>query len=140
MLFPAAPVVIFIELPGRESDGIKLEAVMFRCLTQMGFLALALVFADPALANQSERQTTGDILLIEKVWERMMRDLPRNGLSMADVEQRFGEPVERSGAVGEPPITRWTYDDYSVYFEHNLVIESVLHHEAIVREVAENRD
>ena len=113
---------------------------MFRCLTQMGFLALALVFADPALANQSERQTTGDILLIEKVWERMMRDLPRNGLSMADVEQRFGEPVERSGAVGEPPITRWTYDDYSVYFEHNLVIESVLHHEAIVREVAENRD
>ncbi len=103
------------------------------------FLALfVLVLAAPqALA---ERQTTGDILLIEKVMERMNRDLPGNGLTMAEVEQRFGSPAERAPAVGEPPITRWTYADYSVYFEYQLVIESVLHHEAIIREVAEQRD
>lgn len=77
---------------------------------------------------------TADVLLIEKVHERMARDLPDNGLTMSQVENRFGEPNERNQAVGDPPITRWIYDDYSVFFEHNLVIESVVHHEAIVRE------
>ncbi len=76
---------------------------------------------------------SADILLIEKVRERMLRDLPVNGLSMDEVESRYGTPLNRSGPVGEPPITRWTYDDYSVYFEHRLVIESVLHHEAVTR-------
>lgn len=105
------------------------------------FLIAALGFAlaaSAALAN-SDRQTTGDILLIEKVMERMTRDLPGNGMSMAEVERRFGSPAERAPAVGEPPITRWTYDDYSVYFEHDLVIESVLHHEAVIREVIVER-
>jgi hypothetical protein len=79
-----------------------------------------------------------DVLLIEKVRERMARNLPDNGLSMEQVQQRFGEPAEQRAAVGDPPITRWVYDDYSVFFEYNLVIESVLHHEAVVRE-AERR-
>ncbi|MCC5864505.1 MAG: hypothetical protein JJU31_05285 [Wenzhouxiangella sp.] len=78
---------------------------------------------------------TADILLIEKVRERMLRDLPGNGLSMSEVEARYGAPLERHAAVGQPPITRWIYADYSVYFEYQLVIESVLHHEAVVREV-----
>ncbi len=82
---------------------------------------------------------TADVLLIEKVRERMARSLPDNGLSMEQVEQRFGQPVERRAAVGDPPITRWIYDDYSVFFEHRLVIESVVHHEAVVREVEEQR-
>jgi hypothetical protein len=77
---------------------------------------------------------SADILLIEKVKERMMRDLPDNGLQMEEVERRFGTPAERHAPVGDPPITRWVYDDYSVYFEYQLVIDSVLHHEAVVRE------
>ncbi len=98
------------------------------------FLAAVLVALVWPMAY-ADRQTTGDILLIEKVREAMTRDLPRNGLSMAQVERRFGEPLERRGPVGEPPITRWTYQDYSVYFEHDLVIESVLHNEAVIREI-----
>ncbi len=76
-----------------------------------------------------------DVLLIEKVRERMARDLPDNGLTMERVEQRYGEPMERRAAVGDPPITRWIYDQYSVFFEYNLVIESVVHHDAVLREV-----
>ncbi len=83
---------------------------------------------------------TADILLIEKVRERMLRDLPGNGLSMSEVESRFGSPLERHAAVGQPPITRWVYDDYSVYFEYRLVIESVLHHEAVARETRRQQD
>lgn len=73
-----------------------------------------------------------DVLLIEKVQQAETRDLPRNGLSMNDVERRFGRPLERRAAVGDPPITRWVYDDYSVFFEHDLVIQSVLHPDTVV--------
>jgi hypothetical protein len=73
-----------------------------------------------------------EVLLIEEVRERMRRDLPDNGLTRQQVEQRYGVPNERRAPVGEPPITRWIYDQYSVYFEHDLVIESVLHHGAVL--------
>lgn len=108
--------------------------------TLAGLLILVLAAGTCFAQANTDRQTTGDILLIEKVFERMTRDLPGNGLTMAEVEQRFGSPTDRSPAVGEPPITRWTYADYSVYFEHNLVIESVLHHEAVIREVARTQN
>jgi flavin-dependent dehydrogenase len=75
---------------------------------------------------------SADVLLIEEVRERMQRDLPANGMSKQAVRERFGEPSERHAPVGEPPITRWVYDDYSVYFEHDLVIESVLHRGAVL--------
>jgi hypothetical protein len=75
---------------------------------------------------------SADVLLIEEVRERMQRDLPENGLSTAEVEERYGAPTSRGRPVGDPPITRWTYDDYSVYFEYDVVIDSVLHHGAVL--------
>jgi len=44
---------------------------------------------------------------------------------MAQVQARFGEPAERYPAVGDPPITRWVYPAFVVYFEHNLVVHAV---------------
>ena len=52
---------------------------------------------------------------------------PNSGASMADVTANFGEPAERREAIGEPPITRWVYPGYTVYFEHDRVIEVVVH-------------
>ena len=52
---------------------------------------------------------------------------PRSGMSMDQVNNQFGAPGEKYAAVGEPPITRWVYDHYTVYFEHDHVIHSVLH-------------
>ncbi|MEM7054357.1 MAG: hypothetical protein AAF446_07385 [Pseudomonadota bacterium] len=75
-----------------------------------------------------------DVLLIDEVRERMLRDLPGNGLSQAEVEQRYGTPLERRNPVGDPPITRWVYDDYSVFFEYDLVLESVLHRGAVLNQ------
>ena len=43
--------------------------------------------------------------------------MPPRGLTMAQVEQRFGAPAERFAAVGQPPITRWVYPAFVVYFE-----------------------
>ncbi|PCH65517.1 MAG: hypothetical protein COC04_01680, partial [Gammaproteobacteria bacterium] len=58
--------------------------------------------------------------------EGVMR--PTRGMSMTDVEQKFGQPEQRSDAVGEPPITQWEYSDFNVYFEHSTVIHSVVPH------------
>lgn len=52
---------------------------------------------------------------------------PSRGMKMDQVLQRFGEPRQRLPAVGEPPITRWIYDGYTVYFENEYTITSVLH-------------
>jgi len=51
--------------------------------------------------------------------------MPHRGQSMDQVRSQYGEPVMTLDAVGTPPITRWEYQGYWVYFEHNLVITSV---------------
>ncbi len=51
---------------------------------------------------------------------------PTRGVTMEHVAQKFGQAEQVSATVGEPPITVWTYPDFKVYFEHNLVIHSVV--------------
>jgi hypothetical protein len=53
-------------------------------------------------------------------------NVPARGTSMEKVEAQFGAPSERIPAVGEPPITRWKYPGFEVYFEHQLVIHTVV--------------
>ena len=57
-------------------------------------------------------------------------NLPKRGLTMDEVEKRFGAPVNRHPAVGgasaqQPPITRWDYTGFAVIFEHDRVVDSV---------------
>lgn len=54
-----------------------------------------------------------------------MPQTPRRGMRMEDVQARFGVPSARLPAVGEPPITRWIYDRFTVYFERRYVVHSV---------------
>ncbi len=51
--------------------------------------------------------------------------MPERGTSMETVRQRLGKPGRRVGPVGEPPITRWVYDRFTVYFEHDRVLHAV---------------
>ena len=75
---------------------------------------------------------SADVLLIEEVRQSGRMQLPTNGQSKADVEAKFGAPVEKHSAVGDPPISNWKYDAYSVYFEHDLVLFTVLHPGAVI--------
>lgn len=50
---------------------------------------------------------------------------PARGMSMEKVEAVYGAPANRRPAIGEPPITRWEYPGFVVYFEHQYVIHSV---------------
>ncbi|MFO7306503.1 MAG: hypothetical protein C0P74_013380 [Gammaproteobacteria bacterium] len=55
-----------------------------------------------------------------------VRDRPTRGMSMEKVEATYGVPTRRLPPVGQPPITRWEYPGFVVYFEHNLVIHTVI--------------
>ncbi len=50
---------------------------------------------------------------------------PARGMSMVDVEARYGAPTQRYAAVGQPPITRWVYPSFVVYFEYSHVVHAV---------------
>lgn len=52
---------------------------------------------------------------------------PGRGTTMHEVEAKFGQPQKRYSAVGKPPITRWDYPSFSVFFEFNRVVHSVVH-------------
>jgi hypothetical protein len=51
---------------------------------------------------------------------------PSRGQSMASVEARFGEPSSRVSAIGDPPISRWEYPGFTVFFEYEHVIHAVV--------------
>ena len=51
--------------------------------------------------------------------------LPPHGMLMPRVRAGWGEPSLVHDAVGQPPITRWDYADFSVYFEHDHVVHAV---------------
>lgn len=56
--------------------------------------------------------------------------LPSRGMSMDTVRSQFGAPVEQIRPVGNPPITRWVYDDFTVYFEGRYALHAVRHRQA----------
>lgn len=88
--------------------------------------ALILMLATPLL--------TADVLLIEQVRQVGNLTVPVNGQTMAEVEGIFGAPQTRSAAVGAPPITRWDYEHWSVYFEFDRVLFTVLNKGEIIQD------
>jgi hypothetical protein len=85
-----------------------------RLLTILG-LALGLV----ASANADTLKTSGI-----SAGEDGSR--PARGTTQAQVESKYGSPVSKKAAVGDPPISRWDYQDFTVYFEYDRVIHAVL--------------
>lgn len=53
-------------------------------------------------------------------------EMPVQGMSKEAVLVQYGEPNQKTPAVGDPPISRWVYGRYTVYFEGDYVIHSVI--------------
>jgi hypothetical protein len=57
--------------------------------------------------------------------------LPTRGMDMANVEHIYGAPLEKlapvpaKGTRMHPPITRWIYPTFVVYFEYDHVVHAV---------------
>jgi hypothetical protein len=67
-----------------------------------------------------------EVLIIQRIQQEQSFDKPQKGLSMQQVINQYGQPVMKKPAVGEPPITVWKYGNFTVYFEHQWVIDSVI--------------
>ena len=87
---------------------------------------MRLLFILPLLLGASFAHAAQVMLPDGSMREAFVMEAPGRGMTMAEVEQRFGPPLERREPVGDPPITRWFYADYTVYFEHQYVIRAVL--------------
>ena len=62
----------------------------------------------------------------QQATEKQALERPALGSNQDQVRKRYGDPQEWSDPVGDPPISSWEYKDFVVYFEHNLVLHSVL--------------
>lgn len=90
---------------------------------------LAALLCGCAVAGNALADT---VVVKDQVQVREARvDRPKRGLSMNEVEKQFGAPVTRHPTVGggsphQPPITRWDYNGFAVFFEGDRVIHSVV--------------
>lgn len=69
---------------------------------------------------------SADTLLVDRVERSQAAAVPNRGSTMSQVESQFGAPGQKIDAVGQPPISRWIYPGFTVYFEHSHVIHSVI--------------
>ncbi|MGI8561678.1 MAG: hypothetical protein ACR2J7_09660 [Luteimonas sp.] len=80
-----------------------------------------------------------ETLLVERVQQEPTAAMPARGLSMAQVEARYGAPSQRLDPRGGqkrqwPTINRWVYPEFTVYFEKNKVIDAVAN-QAVATEI-----
>lgn len=80
------------------------------------FLALAGGIGSAALAQNLDMQGTGAAANDGR---------PASGTTEASVEATYGAPVTKIAPVGDPPIARWEYAHFIVYFEYDRVIHAV---------------
>lgn len=78
-------------------------------------LALGTAAATTAMADELQMPSS----------DSTAAERPARGLTMDKVEAKFGAPARRVPAVGEPPITRWEYPGFVVFFERDRVIHAV---------------
>jgi hypothetical protein len=89
----------------------------------------AVVLAAGALSAPAAARA--ETLLIDRVEAEKRLPMPERGLSMNDIEARYGAPSERLEPRGGqhpqwPVIHRWVYPEFTVYFEKSKVIDVVV--------------
>ena len=90
-------------------------------MTRPGLLLICLLLALPATAETLS-------IPVGDQGDRGL-SLPARGEGERAVLERFGLPDQEHPAVGKPPISRWDYREFSVYFESGQVVDSVRHHQ-----------
>ncbi|HEY3730929.1 MAG TPA: hypothetical protein VGL28_06665 [Steroidobacteraceae bacterium] len=93
-----------------------------RLLVMLAAALSALMFALLAMVARSETVSVNDQVMVRE--SDVAR--PSRGMTMQSVEHKFGVPQQRHEAVGEPPISRWDYQGFSVFFEKDRVIHAVV--------------
>lgn len=80
---------------------------------------IAMLFAFGAVANAQNHSVEG-----ANAGSSDAR--PTRGMTQASVQSKYGSPASVKAPVGDPPISRWEYADFVVFFEHDKVIHAVV--------------
>ena len=89
------------------------------CATLTGLLSLsAPVYSDVLLLDAISKEPANTDSGVLR---------PKRAMKMDQVRRQFGEPLKEHPWVGNPPITRWDYENFSVFFENDLVLDTVVH-------------
>jgi len=91
-----------------------------RTLLTASAIAVSLTFANITLAD------TLEISVSKQSPEMQSISRPHNGMVKSSVERVFGSPQAINGPVGDPAISNWVYGQFTVYFEGDTVLHSVL--------------
>jgi hypothetical protein len=72
-----------------------------------------------------------DVLEMPEATQSALVDKPAKGVTMKTVLASYGTPSKKYPPVGggskqQPPITRWDYPGFSVFFEHDHVVDAVV--------------
>ena len=92
------------------------------------FIAIMLLGIPQAFAGHPSEPTLAPINthgFLKTAGENQPVKRPSKGMSIHKVQRLFGEPVKKMPSTGKPPITRWVYDQFTVYFEGQYVIHAV---------------
>lgn len=97
--------------------------------TPLLLLASCLSLTATAAHAQIEEVVEPEVIVITGQVQPVV-PLPNKGMDKSTVSRQFGQPGIKHPAVGggsrqQPPITRWDYDGYSVFFEHSHVVDVV---------------
>lgn len=80
---------------------------------------IALIFAFGSMANADSAAMNGAIAGSDD-------GRPTRGMTQARVQSAYGSPVSVTAPIGDPPITRWEYQNFVVFFEYDRVIHAVV--------------
>lgn len=81
--------------------------------------AIALLVAFGSLAS-------AETVTMDGVMARSDDGRPSRGMTQSSVKSKYGSPASVNAPVGDPPISRWEYANFVVFFEYDRVIHAVV--------------
>lgn len=104
----------------------SLTQITRTCLSLILLLGCSVTYADKMNDGMTTTTDASDIT-IPLSGKEIKKNLvgPKRGTSMKQVEENFGKAIKIHPPKGKPPITRWDYPKFSVYFESSSVIHTV---------------
>lgn len=99
---------------------------------RLNILVATLLLTPAVVLAQPEEPVPEVVVITQASAPATSSVLPTKGMTQSSVVANYGQPSAKRPTVGggaprQPPITRWDYDGYSVIFERNHVIDTVVH-------------
>jgi hypothetical protein len=107
---------------------IPLRTILMRFIINQISLAAVLLLTSHTVLGQATQEviTTKHAITLPLSEKSRSHEilLPERGDSKEQVESTFGMPDTKQKPRGNPPISRWNYSSFTVFFEYNHVIHS----------------